>query len=146
VRRQIITAGLADADTVDIEPPRLAQTLHLRSPRGPEAAPAEVAMIEEVRRDKFVPRWHMQRARIERLTTREYEVLMLLERGLDNLKISRLLDIGERTVKLHLTQILRKLGVESRLQAGLVAAEHVFLDASAAQLNRQGQSRPKPLT
>lgn len=61
---------------------------------------------------------------------------MLLERGLDNLQISRLLKIGERTVKLHLTHILRKLGIQSRLQAGLVAAEHVFLDRSATRLNR----------
>jgi DNA-binding NarL/FixJ family response regulator len=30
-------------------------------------------------------------------------------------------------VKLHVTSILRKLGVHSRLQAGLVSAEHALL-------------------
>jgi DNA-binding NarL/FixJ family response regulator len=98
-------------------------------------------VIEEVRRDKFTSRWYRQRMRIDHLTKREYEVLMLLERGFDNLQISRLLDVGERTVKLHLTHILQKLGVESRLQAGLVAAEHVFLDRSAEQLNAHDRNR-----
>src|SRR6266567_6994147 len=101
-------------------------------------------MIEEVRRDNFASRWHTQRSRIGHLTTREYEVLMLLERGLDNLQISRLLNVGERTVKLHLTHILGKLGIQSRLQAGLVAAEHVFLDGSAAQANRHELSLSPP--
>jgi hypothetical protein len=70
---------------------------------------------------------------------------MLLGKGLGNLQISRILMVGERTVKHHLTHILRKLGVQSRLQAGLVAAEHVFLDGSMAQLNRLTEpARPLP--
>jgi DNA-binding CsgD family transcriptional regulator len=95
-----------------------------------------MSVAGEDRRDTFTPRWHTQRSRIGHLTAREYEVLMLLERGLDNLQISRILMVGERTVKVHLTHVLRKLGVQSRLQAGLVAAEHVFLDGSLAQLDR----------
>jgi DNA-binding NarL/FixJ family response regulator len=101
-----------------------------------------VAVIEEVRRHKFTSNWHTQRSRIDRLTAREYEVLILLERGLDNIQISRLLGVGDRTVKAHLTQILRKLGVQSRLQAGLVAAEHTFLDDSAADVKFHDISRP----
>jgi ATP/maltotriose-dependent transcriptional regulator MalT len=112
---------------------------------GPYRYPLEghASVIEEVRRDKFTSRWYRQRMRIDRLTKREYEVLMLLERGFDNLQISRLLDVGERTVKLHLTHILQKLGVESRLQAGLVAAEHAFLDRSAEQLSPHDRNRPR---
>jgi DNA-binding CsgD family transcriptional regulator len=72
-------------------------------------------------------RWATQRNRIGELTKREYEVFLLLGEGLDNHKISRLLGVGERTVKLHVTRILRKLGLESRLQAGLAAAEHALL-------------------
>jgi DNA-binding NarL/FixJ family response regulator len=93
-----------------------------------------LAVIEEVRRHKFTSHWHTQRSRIGLLTEREHEILMLLERGLGNLQISQLLGVCERTVKAHLTQILRKLGVQSRLQAGLVAAEHMFLADSAADL------------
>jgi DNA-binding NarL/FixJ family response regulator len=71
--------------------------------------------------------------RITTLTTRELEVLDLLGHGYDNRKISLSLGITERTVKLHITSILRKLGVESRLQAGLVAivAPHIPLSANS---------------
>jgi DNA-binding NarL/FixJ family response regulator len=72
-------------------------------------------------------RWATQRNRIGELTKREYEVFLLLGEGFDNRKISRSLGVGERTVKLHVTRILRKLGLESRLQAGLAAAEHTLL-------------------
>lgn len=75
-------------------------------------------------------RWSAERARISDLTKREYDVFSLLGNGLDNHKISNVLNIGERTVKLHVTRILRKLQVDSRLQAGLVAAEHAFVEAS----------------
>ena len=72
-------------------------------------------------------RWATQRSRIGELTRREYEVFLLLGEGLDNRKISLSLRVAERTVKLHVTSILRKLGVQSRLQAGLVSAEHALL-------------------
>jgi DNA-binding NarL/FixJ family response regulator len=72
-------------------------------------------------------RWAAQRSRIGDLTKREYEVFLLLGEGLDNRKIALFLEVGERAVKFHVTSILRKLGLESRLQAGLAAAEHAFL-------------------
>jgi DNA-binding NarL/FixJ family response regulator len=72
-------------------------------------------------------RWAAQRNRIGALTRREYEVFLLLGEGLDNRKISLCLGVGERTVKLHVTSVLSKLGVQSRLQAGLVSAEHALL-------------------
>ena len=74
-----------------------------------------------------IGRWATQRNRIGELTTRECEVFQLLGEGLNNRKISLSLGVGERTVKLHVTCILRKLGLESRLQAGLAAAEHALL-------------------
>jgi DNA-binding NarL/FixJ family response regulator len=72
-------------------------------------------------------RWVAQRNRIGELTKREYEVFLLLGEGLDNRRISLSLGVGERTVKLHVTSILRKLGLQSRLQAGLASAEHALL-------------------
>lgn len=74
-----------------------------------------------------IGRWATQRNRIGELTMRECEVFQLLGEGLNNRKISLSLGVGERTVKLHVTSILRKLGLESRLQAGLAAAEHALL-------------------
>lgn len=55
------------------------------------------------------------------LTTRESAILAMLAEGLDNKTIARQLGIRETTVKAHMTAILTKLGVTSRLQAGLVA-------------------------
>jgi two-component system, NarL family, response regulator LiaR len=58
----------------------------------------------------------------EKLTDRETEVLMLLARGEANKQIARSLHIGEKTVKTHVSSVLRKLGVKSRTQAALYAA------------------------
>ncbi|MFQ6852066.1 LuxR C-terminal-related transcriptional regulator [Streptomyces sp. 35M1] len=58
------------------------------------------------------------------LTDREFEVFILLGRGLSNQAISRLLLVTERTVKAHVTRVLAKLQLESRLQAGLVAQSY----------------------
>ena len=57
---------------------------------------------------------------VSTLTTRERATLDLLGDGCDNRSIARALGISERTVKRYITAILQKLGVESRLQAGLV--------------------------
>jgi FixJ family two-component response regulator len=53
------------------------------------------------------------RERIELLTPREREVLLLVIQGLPNKEIASTLAIHERTVKLHRTGLTRKLGVHS---------------------------------
>lgn len=55
------------------------------------------------------------------LTPRQLAVLALLEKGMSNKSIARELDIGEITVKAHVSAILRKLGVDNRVQAVVVA-------------------------
>jgi DNA-binding NarL/FixJ family response regulator len=57
----------------------------------------------------------------EPLTERETEVLRLLARGRANKQIGTELFIEEKTVKTHVSSILRKLGVKSRTQAALHA-------------------------
>jgi len=58
------------------------------------------------------------------LSDREREVLGLLVEGLPNKLIARRLEISEKTVKSHLTQIFRELGVTDRTQAALWAERH----------------------
>jgi NarL family two-component system response regulator LiaR len=58
----------------------------------------------------------------EVLTERETEVLRLLAVGKANKEIARELGVGEQTVKSHVSNILAKLGVQSRTQAALHAA------------------------
>jgi DNA-binding NarL/FixJ family response regulator len=56
------------------------------------------------------------------LTRREREVLRLLGHGLSNAQIARTLFISEKTASVHVSNILRKLGVTSRVQAALAAS------------------------
>lgn len=55
------------------------------------------------------------------LTERETQVLVLIGRGKANKEIAHELVIGEETVKSHVSNILSKLGVNSRTQAALYA-------------------------
>ena len=57
----------------------------------------------------------------EALTERETEVLKLVARGWANKQVARELFVEEKTVKAHVSGILRKLGVTSRTQAALHA-------------------------
>jgi DNA-binding NarL/FixJ family response regulator len=57
------------------------------------------------------------------LTERETDVLKLLAQGKANKEIAAALSIGEKTVKTHVSAILGKLGVQSRTQAALYAAQ-----------------------
>ena len=57
----------------------------------------------------------------EKLTERETDVLRLLALGQANKEIALELSIGEKTVKTHVSSILRKLNVPSRTQAALHA-------------------------
>jgi DNA-binding NarL/FixJ family response regulator len=58
------------------------------------------------------------------LSEREREVLELVTAGLSNQGIATRLGISEKTVKAHLTNVFRQLGVEDRTQAALWAREH----------------------
>ena len=57
------------------------------------------------------------------LSERELEVLRSMAQGLSNLDIGTALNIGESTVKSHVTRILSKLGVSDRTQAVIVAVK-----------------------
>jgi DNA-binding NarL/FixJ family response regulator len=58
----------------------------------------------------------------EVLTERETDVLRLIAEGKSNKEIARILSIGEKTVKTHVSNILAKLNMASRTQAALYAA------------------------
>ncbi len=60
--------------------------------------------------------------RLASLTAREQEIAALVGSGGSNKQIARHLDISERTVKAHLTEIFRKLGVADRLKLGVLLA------------------------
>lgn len=61
---------------------------------------------------------------LDSLTKREYEVLCLIAEGLSNKEISDKLIISEKTVKNHVSSILRKLEISDRTQAAIYAYKH----------------------
>ena len=71
-------------------------------------------------------------ARIAELTRQQRRVLMLLSDGKPNKQIAFELAVTEATVKAHLSQIFRKLGVRSRTQAVITARRLTQADTSGA--------------
>ena len=57
------------------------------------------------------------------LTDREREILRLVEEGKSNKEIARDLEITEPTIKLHVKTLYRKLDVNNRTQAAIVARD-----------------------
>ena len=58
---------------------------------------------------------------IYNLTPREMDILSHIAKGESNKHIAGELGIVDGTVKLHVRQVLRKLGVQTRVQAALLA-------------------------
>jgi two-component system nitrate/nitrite response regulator NarL len=59
------------------------------------------------------------------LTRREEEILSILGKGRSNKEIGNKLDLSEKTVKHHITNILQKLQVRNRVEAALLASDRV---------------------
>lgn len=62
------------------------------------------------------------------LSAREREVLLLVAEGLANKQIAKRLGIAERTVKVHLGSVFRRIGVADRTSAALWARDHLAED------------------
>jgi DNA-binding NarL/FixJ family response regulator len=86
------------------------------SPRAAEVVLGQVRRAER----EHVP----DDERIQSLSPRELGVLQLIARGMENAEIAEALDISPRTAKNHVSSILAKLGLPSRIQAAVFAVRH----------------------
>ena len=65
--------------------------------------------------------------KIKSLTKRELDVLKLLAVGMFNKEVGKRLEISERTVKNHVSNIFKKLGVTDRTQAAVFAIRNTLV-------------------
>jgi DNA-binding CsgD family transcriptional regulator len=65
--------------------------------------------------------WPQAVQRVDRLTAREREVFLWLAGAYTNEQLAGLLGVTERTVRAHLSQILDKLQLDSRVAASLAS-------------------------
>lgn len=96
-------------------PPELFDEWTQRRPEGDEP-------LEEEPDSEPVPQYG-------ELTPRQTHVLHLLQRGLPNKVIATKLGMTESTVKVHVRQIMRRLGAKNRTEAALFAQRHPSCDA-----------------
>ena len=70
--------------------------------------------------ERFTARRRNGIGNLERLTSRQKEVLRLMAEGYSNKEIARNLEIAEATTKIHAAAILRELGVRNRTEAAVL--------------------------
>jgi DNA-binding NarL/FixJ family response regulator len=131
-----LTAQMDDADA--LEAVRLGARGIVFKDQAPEDLVTAVRRVESGERwlpghlmdralDAALRREAGQMALPKSLTARELEVCRLVGLGHSNKRIARELRITEGTVKIHLNNIFRKLGVSSRLQVALAARSRGLL-------------------
>ena len=117
-----VKAGAAGYLLKDAEPTELASAVRTVAAGGALLHPdAAVRLIDEVAREE-------RPAAAAELTDRELEVLRLLGRGLANKAIARELNVSEKTVKTHVSNVLAKLHVADRTQAALYAVRERLVE------------------
>ncbi|MFD8597357.1 response regulator [Kitasatospora sp. NPDC059646] len=124
--RYVYDALAAGADGFllkDTDPAEILRAVHLVA--------AGSAMLHPAAARRVIDRYHATggpaataaRARLERLTPRERDVLALLAEGRANADIAERLTMRESTVKAHVSRILTALAVTNRVQAALLARD-----------------------
>ena len=112
---QALDAGAVGYLLKDVEPEELEKAIAAagrgESPLDPKAARTLVSARRAT-------------APAEGLSDREREVLLMVVDGLANKQIAQRLSISEKTVKAHLTNVFRQIGVTDRTQAALWAERH----------------------
>lgn len=102
---------------------------------GDSAAPAAAMCAQDCAGDGVLALTR----RLRTLTRQQLRVLQMLCQGLLNKQIAYALDVGETTVKAHVSEILRKLSVTSRTQAVLEVSKLNFSSVLALYESEDAQ-------
>lgn len=71
---------------------------------------------------------HLSRTAFDTLSKREREVVLLIADDMSDRQIARELKIRERTVRAHVSRIILKLGVATRVGAAVTATKWANVD------------------
>jgi DNA-binding NarL/FixJ family response regulator len=80
------------------------------------------------------------------LTRRESEILALVAEGRSNAQLAHALWVTEQTVKFHLSNIYRKLGVSNRTEAARWAPLRGLVSADTGSREEDDEREPTPVT
>ncbi|WP_190139946.1 response regulator [Streptomyces longispororuber] len=130
----IVTAlrsGAAGFLLKDTEPDQLAQLVRTLAAGGVVMSPKASRSMLRAHPGPGGGADGADRARVARLTGRERDVLVLVAEGLTNADIGIRLHLSAGTVKDHVSAILTKLRVTSRVQAALLAERAGLLGGAA---------------
>ena len=119
-----LRAGASGFLLKDVEPAGLIEAIHTVVRGDALVAPSVTrSLIDYAMRQRDVPAGGVDPQVLDPLTDREREVLSLLARGLSNAQVAEALFLGETTVKSHVSNLLTKLHLRSRVQAVVLAYE-----------------------
>ncbi len=118
-----VRAGASGFLLKDVTAERLVQAVHLVAEGAMLLAPAASRQLVAAR-FAAAPAPRPEPAAAAGLSRREREVLMELASGQSNAEIGHALHISPETVKSHVAEVLRKLGLRDRIQAVVYAYEH----------------------
>jgi len=119
-----IEAGASGFLLKDAEADELAAAIRSAAAGEVHLDPAVASIVARRMRDGGRGSAADQEDGIGTLTARERDVLARVARGYPNRQIASDLGITERTARTHVSNILAKLGLTSRTQAALLAAQH----------------------
>lgn len=117
----MLRAGAAGYVLKDAEPETIVEAVRLVHVGAMALSPAITARLVETAQDADLGPTE-DHSRDQRLSDRESEVLAQLALGSSNAEIARTIHISESTVKTHISSIMTKWGVDSRVQILVRAA------------------------